>query len=59
MLINFKHMLDKSFQNILHRIDNWINEGFGWMIESTDAEYANILFIVHYQQALTLNYLVN
>ena len=24
---------------MLYRIDNWINEGSGWMIESTDAEY--------------------
>ena len=30
-------MLDKSPQEILYRTDNWINEGFGWMIESVDA----------------------
>ena len=24
------------------RIDNWINEGSGWVIESVDAEYMNI-----------------
>ena len=30
-------MLDKSPQEILYRIDNWINEGFGWMIEFVDA----------------------
>ena len=41
-VINFKCMLDKSFQEILYRIDNWINEGYGWMIESVDAEYMNI-----------------
>ena len=29
-------MLDKSFQKILYRIDNWINEGFGWIIEFMD-----------------------
>ena len=34
-----KHMLDKSFQEIFYRIDNWINEGSGWVIESVDAEY--------------------
>ena len=28
-VINFKYMLDKSFHEILHRIDNWINEGSG------------------------------
>ena len=26
-VINFKHMLNKSFQEVLYRIDNWINEG--------------------------------
>ena len=37
-----KYMLDKSFQEILCRTDNWINEGSGWVIESVDAEYINI-----------------
>ena len=35
-------MLDKSFQEILYRIDNWINEGSGSVIESIEAEYVNI-----------------
>ena len=37
-----KTVLDKSFQEILYRTDNWINEGSGWVIESVDAEYVNI-----------------
>ena len=41
-VINFKYNLDKSFQEILYRIDNRINEGFGWVIVSIDAEYVNI-----------------
>ena len=41
-LINIKYMLDKSFQEILCRIDNLINERSCWMIESVDAEYVNI-----------------
>ena len=28
-IINSKYMLDKSFQEILYRICNWINEGSG------------------------------
>ena len=40
--INLKYDLDKSFQEVLYRIDNWINEGSGWIIESVDAEYVNI-----------------
>ena len=37
-----KYMLDKSFQEILYRIYNWINEGSGWVIESVNKEYVNI-----------------
>ena len=34
--------LDKSFEEILYRINNWINEGSGWIIDSVNGEYANI-----------------
>ena len=34
--------IDKSFEEILYRIDNWINEGSGWIIESINSEYVNI-----------------
>ena len=37
-----KYDLDKSFQEILCRIDNWINEGSGWIIESLEAQYVNM-----------------
>ena len=37
-----KYDLDKSFQEVLYRIDNCINKGSGWIIESTDGEYVNI-----------------
>ena len=41
-VINPDFILDKSFQEILYRIDNWINEGSGWIINSIDGEYVNI-----------------
>ena len=41
-VINSEFSLDKSFQEILYRIDNWINEGSGWIIESINEEYVNI-----------------
>ena len=41
-VINSKYDLDKSFQEIIYRIDNWINEGSGWMMESINGEYVNI-----------------
>ena len=37
-----KYNLGNSFQQILYRIDNWINEGSGWIIESIEAQYVNI-----------------
>ena len=42
-VINFdKYNFDKSFQETLYRIDNWINEGSGWIIESVNGEYVNV-----------------
>ena len=41
-VINLRYDIDKSFQEVLCRIDNWINEGSGWLTESVDAEDANI-----------------
>ena len=41
-VINFEYNIEKSFQEILYRIDNWINEGSGWVIESIDAKSVNI-----------------
>ena len=41
-IINYdKYDLDKSFQDILNRIENWINEGSGWIIELIKAQYMN------------------
>ena len=37
-----KYDLGKSFQEILDRIDSWINERSGWIIESIEAEYVNV-----------------
>ena len=37
-----KYDLGKHFQEILYRIDNWINEGSSWKIESIEAEHVNI-----------------
>ena len=58
-VINSEYDLDKSFQEILYRIDNCINEWSGWVIKSIDAEYVNISVKAHYQQVLTLNYPIN
>ena len=36
-----KYMLEKSFQETLYRIDNWIIEESGWVIQSVNKEYVN------------------
>ena len=41
-VINFEYDLDKYFQEILYKIDNWINERSGRVIESINCEYVNI-----------------
>ena len=41
-VINSKYDLDKSFEEMFDRIDIWISEVSGWIIESIGAEYVNI-----------------
>ena len=41
-MINHKFDLDKSFQEILCRIDNRINESSGWIVESVMSQNINI-----------------
>ena len=38
----FDESIDKSFSEILFRLDNWINEGSGWVIEMVNDQYLNI-----------------
>ena len=37
-VINHKIGLNKSFKEILCRIDNWINEGPGWIFELIESQ---------------------
>ena len=41
-VINFEYDLEKYLQEILYRLDNWINEESGWIVESKNVEYVNI-----------------
>ena len=41
-MINHGFGLDKSFQEIFYRIDNWINEGSGWIVETIESQYISI-----------------
>ena len=42
LVINLRYKLNKSFQEILYRMDAWINEGSGWIVESIESQYINI-----------------
>ena len=41
-VINDKLSLEKTFQEILCRIDNWINQGSDWVAELIESQYINI-----------------
>ena len=40
-VINHKFSLKNAFKEILYRIDNWINEGSGWIVELIASHYIN------------------
>ena len=42
IVINHRFKLENSFQEISYLIDNWINEGSGWIVESIESQYINI-----------------
>ena len=42
IVINHGYKLNKSFQEILYRVDAWINRRSGWIIESIQSQYINI-----------------
>ena len=41
-VINDNYKLDQAFQETIYRLDNWINEGSGWIIEEIYRQYLNI-----------------
>ena len=41
-MINHKFSLKNAFQEILHRIDNCINERPGWIVELIESQYITI-----------------
>ena len=41
-VINHQFSLENAFQLILYGIDNWINEGSGWIAELIESQYINI-----------------
>ena len=41
-MINHNFSLENAFQEILYRIDNWVNEGSGQIFELIESQYINI-----------------
>ena len=41
-MINHNFSLENAFQDILYRIDNWINEGSGWVVELIESQFINV-----------------
>ena len=39
---NFDNSINKSFEETLYRLDIWINEGSGWIVELINSQYLNI-----------------
>ena len=42
IVINYKFSLKNAFKEILCRIDDWINEGSGWIVELIESQYMKI-----------------
>ena len=40
--MSHKFSLENAFQKILYRIDDWINEGSGWIVELSKSQYINV-----------------
>ena len=47
LVINPRYKLNISFQEILYRIDAWINEGSGWIVKSISRNTLIFLLINH------------
>ena len=41
-MINHRFSLENALQLILHRIDDWINEGSGWIVELIESTYRSL-----------------
>ena len=53
-IINNRFKLENAFQEILYRVDCWINEGSGWIVELIESQYINIST---YRQLLGSSYI--
>ena len=50
---------ERFSQEILYRVNNWIIEGSGWIVELIEYQYINIWTYRHDEDVLLYNYLLN
>ena len=41
-VIGDNHFLDDCFQEIIHKVENWISHGSGWNVDNILSQYLNI-----------------
>ena len=41
-VINKKFKISQSFQEIIHRLENWISNGSGWIVEEIISQFLNV-----------------
>ena len=41
-MVNHKLSLGNAFEKILYMVDNWVNKGSGWIVESVESQYIKI-----------------
>ena len=51
-MMNHEFNLKIAFQEILYRIENWINKGSGWIGELIESQYIRFQLIDHYLEVL-------
>ena len=49
-----KYVPNKSVQQVLYRIDNWINEGSTWTIDYIEGEYINVSIYNPLSESITI-----
>ena len=53
-MTNHKFSLENAFQQILYKIDNWINTGSGWIVQLTSLNTLIFRLIERYQKVLAI-----
>ena len=51
-VINHKFSLENTFQEILYKINNWINEDSGWIVELIEFNTLTFQLVDYYQEVL-------